>query len=301
MAQRYTTTLAEALGTAGIELKSHTIGKTYRVRCPRCNKQRRDDALSVTIKAVSDVVWTCWRCKWSSGWRKGSSSDISWTVNAEPVRHSAKLPHGSGLSDYWHRIVGAANLVAADDLAGRYLTGRCCDLPRNDVLFHPSVWHPQERRSFPAMIGVITDIRTGARISLHFTFLDPDGNGKAPIDTPRLYLKGHSKRGVVRLTPDDEITRGVIIGEGLETCLSYALEYNGNWACLDAGNLEAFPVLPGLEGITVLIDNDAAGRRAFSAVRDRYRAAGFVHPLDIIGVEIVGESGADVNDLARTA
>jgi hypothetical protein len=293
------TDLAKALNSAGIKLpSSYEVDKTYRLPCPRCKKEGRDDALAVTIKSASDVVWRCFRCPWASGWRAGGALP----AKVEPVQVAAKPKRAAGLSDYWQRIVAQAKPVTADDLAGRYLTGRCCALPRNDVLFHPSIWHPQERRAFPAMIGVITDIITVEPISLHFTFLDPDGNGKAPVDRPRLYLAGHRKvGGVVRLTPDDEISMGAILGEGIETCLSYALEYSGIWACLDAGNLAAFPVLPGLEGITVLIDNDDAGRRAFAAVRDRYRAAGFTHPLDIISVEVAGEPGADVNDIARAA
>jgi putative DNA primase/helicase len=222
-------------------------------------------------------------------------------AKAKHASHSTKETHASVLSDYGRRIVAEAKPVTAEDLAGRHLLGRCCALPSNDVLFHPSVWHPQEKRAYPAMVAVITDILTVEPISLHFTFLDPAGGGKAKIEQPRRYLYGHRKVGVVRLTPDHEITQGLVLGEGLETCLSYALEYSGIWACLDAGNLGAFPVLPGIEGLTVLIDHDEAGHRAFGTVRDRYRAAGLTHPLDIIGIEVKGKPGDDINDLVRTA
>jgi hypothetical protein len=207
-----------------------------------------------------------------------------------------------GLSGYGRRIWDQAKPVAADDLAGRYLTGRCCALPQNDVRLHGSVWHHWERRAFPAILALITDVRTAASRSLHLTYLDPNGGGKAKIEKPRLYLAGHRKvGGVVRLHPDDSVTQGLIVGEGLETCLTYALEFAPVWACLDAGNLAAFPVLSGLAGLTVLVDHDDTGRRAFAAVRDRWRVAGFINGLDVIGVEVTGKPGSDVNDLVAVA
>ena len=66
--------------------------------------------------------------------------------------------------------------------------------------------------------------------------------------------------------------------------------------CLDAGNVGAFPALPGLEGLTVLVDQDPAGRRALAEVRARYGAAG----VDVIAVASAAE-GEDLNDVARAA
>jgi hypothetical protein len=288
--------LAQALGAAGIKLPTGwKVGETYRLRCPRCNREGRDDALSVTLKATDDVVWQCFRCQWASGWRPNGAEPEA-PAKAAHAHHSVKPKH-LGLSDYWRRVIAGAKPVTADDLAGRYLLGRCCALPQNDVRYLDKAWHPQERRSFPAMVGIITDIVTTEPISLHLTYLAEDGSGKAPVDRPRLYIKGHPKAGgVVRLHADDEVTMGVIIGEGIETCLSYALEFAPVWSCLDAGNLGEFPVLPGLEGLTVLIDNDKAGEEAFTEVRDRYEAAG----IEVIGIKAPGGLN-DINDLARAS
>jgi hypothetical protein len=292
-------TLADALNSAGIVLPSHTIDRTHRAPCPHCDRGPKDGALAVTIHSNVDAVWICHRCGWSGGWRARER------MPARPVDHGQHLPkatHASGLSDFGRRIWDQAKPVTADDLAGRHLARRCCALPKNDVRLHGSVWHPRERRAFPAMVALVTDIRTAAAMSLHLTYLDPNGGGKAKIEQPRLYLAGHRKAGgVVRLHPDYSVTQGLIVGEGLETCLTYALEFAPVWACLDAGNLAAFPVLSGLEGLTVLVDHDDAGRRAFGAVRDRWRAAGFTNGLDVIGVEVAGKPGSDVNDLVAIA
>jgi putative DNA primase/helicase len=286
--------LNAALDRAGIPLRSYAVGRTHRAPCPSCDKGPRDDALAVTIHAPDDAVWRCHRCQWSGGWRsRGPTPE-------RPLRpaqtQESKAHPAAGLSDYGCRIIAEGKSVTADDLAGGYLTARCSAIPRNGLLFHPSVWHPQERRAYPAMVGVITDIFTVTPISLHFTFLDPLG-GKAKIERTRLYLAGHRKGGgVVRLTPDDEVTQGLVLGEGLETCLSYGLEYSGIWACLDAGNLAAFPLLSGIEALTVLVDHDEAGERAFDTITARYRAAGFTRPLDIIRIE-APTPGQDINDL----
>ena len=46
------------------------------------------------------------------------------------------------------------------------------------------------------------------------------------------------------------------------------------WACLSAGTLANFPVLGGLEALTVFADNDTPGAQAAEACVARWRAAG---------------------------
>jgi hypothetical protein len=121
----------------------------------------------------------------------------------------------------------------------------------------------------------VTDAVTGATISLHTTWLAPDGSGKAPIERPRLLAKGCRKAGgVVRLWPDEAVTTGLCITEGIETALSAAHGFRPVWACIDAGNLAEFPLLAGVETLTVVTDHDRAGIAAFNAVAARWLAAG---------------------------
>ena len=123
------------------------------------------------------------------------------------------------------------------------------------------------------MVGLITDASSAAPMSMHFTFLQADGN-KAPVDGSRLYLPGHRKTGgVIRLWPDAEVATGLLIGEGIETALSGARHFAPTWAALDAGNLGRFSVLNGIEALTILADDDDAGRRAAETCAARWRAA----------------------------
>jgi len=65
-------------------------------------------------------------------------------------------------------------------------------------------------------------------------------------------------KGIVRLFPDESSTNGWSIGEGLESSISGYVLFGGPpiWAALDAGNLGSFPVLAGVEALTIFSDND---------------------------------------------
>jgi hypothetical protein len=121
----------------------------------------------------------------------------------------------------------------------------------------------------------VTDVLSGAAISLHTTWLAPDGSGKAPIERPRLLAQGCRKAGgVVRLFPDEDVNTGLCIAEGIETAMVAARGFAPAWATIDAGNLATFPVLDGIESLTVAVDHDKAGLVAFNAVAARWLAAG---------------------------
>ena len=46
------------------------------------------------------------------------------------------------------------------------------------------------------------------------------------------------------------------------------------WAATSAGAVARFPVLPGIDSLTLFADSDAAGLKAAEACKDRWRAAG---------------------------
>jgi putative DNA primase/helicase len=144
-------------------------------------------------------------------------------------------------------------------------------------------------------VALVTDVLTVEPISLHQTWLAPDGSGKASIDRPRLLLKGHRKAGgIIRLVEDAEVTLGLAIAEGLETALTTMRAFRSTWACIDAGNLAAFPVLSGIEALTIVEDHDPAGRAAARACADRWLAAGAE-----VWIWHAPTEGGDLNDVAR--
>ncbi|NUB05630.1 hypothetical protein FW320_05485 [Azospirillum sp. Vi22] len=208
-----------------------------------------------------------------------------------PIEHAALSPWGREL---W----ASARPITADCIAGRYLLGRLCALPGP----HAVRWVPALRygdSEFPALLGLITDAQDADRaLNLHRTWLAPDGSGKAPVDRPRLLLKGHRKAGgVIRLSGDFDVTAGLGIAEGLETSLTaLAAGWGPVWCCIDAGNVGNFPVLPGIEALTVFADHDQAGRSAADKVAARWAAAG--REARIL---LPPKPGDDLNDWARAA
>lgn len=135
------------------------------------------------------------------------------------------------------KVFLAAQVSLAGTPAADYLAGRGIDLadlgrqPRA-LRFHPGLWEPSTRAPFPALVGAVTSV-SGEMIGVHRTWLAraPDGRwSKAPVLRPKMSL-GFVGGGAIRLwrgasgkplrdAPDGET---VVIGEGIETCLSIAL------------------------------------------------------------------------------
>jgi putative DNA primase/helicase len=223
---------------------------------------------------------------------------------SEPERHDTLAPWAS-------RVWASCRPIEPGTLAARYLDHRGCILPpsEGELRWHPDLPDRLSGYRGPALVALVTDIETGDPINLHRTWLAADGNGKAPIAKPRRLLKGHPSNGVVRLWPDEEVTCGLVIGEGVETCLCAARAgLVPVWATVSAGNLAPFPVLPGLEGLTVLVDHDLpnrktgkrAGIEAARAVVERYAAAG-LDPERDIRVILPPSEGEDAADLEAAA
>jgi hypothetical protein len=121
-------------------------------------------------------------------------------------------------------------------------------------------WHPKCPSGSSAtgcVIARYTDAITG----------EPRGIWRRPINGERPRALGPMAGCVIRLWPDDIITSGLVLGEGVETTLSAALHvrHRGTllqpaWAAGCADNMANFPVLPGLTALTLLVDHDESGR-----------------------------------------
>lgn len=160
-------------------------------------------------------------------------------------------------------------------------------------------WHPScpwEDEKYGAMIALLTDAVTGEARAIHRTALTPAGN---KIGRKML---GPASGCVIRLWPEEEVHEGLVIGEGIETVLAAAISITHKstllqpaWACSTAGLLGTFPVLAGIEALTILVDNDESGvgQRAAEECSARWAEAGReVHLLT------PRKLGADFNDVA---
>jgi putative DNA primase/helicase len=96
------------------------------------------------------------------------------------------------------------------------------------------------------------------------------------------------------LWPDEEVTYGLTVAEGIETALSAAHAYKPVWSCLDAGNLAVLPPLEGVDALTIIADHDEAGLRAADECARRWTADGCGVTVWRSPVE-----GQDFNDFLR--
>ncbi|WP_310460683.1 toprim domain-containing protein [Sphaerotilus sp.] len=223
----------------------------------------------------------------------------------EPVR-----PTHESLSEYGRRIWSESR-PPAGTIGAEYLLARRCVIPPadGDLRFHPALPYPKlgdtpEERAAqpdycgPALVALVTDIVTGEPIGLHRTWICADGTKPVNLPGPaRLTLGGHRKQGgCIRLWPDEAVTTGLGIGEGIESCLSLAHGFAPVWSLIDAGNLKALPVLPGIEALVIAADHDPAGIAAAQECATRWAAAGCR-----VSLLMAPAVGADLNDVLKAA
>jgi hypothetical protein len=275
--------IIESLWQKGIVLKS-TQYRTHRAACPKCangKSRQHDHALAVTLNP-DGAVWLCHRC----GFKGGIRSQERLTHHRQHGRPSIPKVEDPtkalALNDRAQRLLSECQHPQKAGVVRTYLTERRRVIfPDHclDIWEHPYCFNWRTKSYHPAMIAVATNIRTNQPQTLHFTFLQRDGLGKADLgkDT-RLFMGGHSmKHTVVRLTPNEDVTMGLAIAEGIETALSaMTMGFSPVWACLSADNLTHFPVLNGIECLTVIADADEnqRGQKAANTAVERWLDAG---------------------------
>jgi hypothetical protein len=136
--------------------------------------------------------------------------------------------------------------------------------------FHAGLKHPSGG-VWPAMVALVTHGATGSPIAVHRTFLADDGNGKAPVDPPKMML-GPCRGGVVRLSEPGDV---LMVGEGIETCLA-ATQASGRpaWAALSTSGLRSLDLPNAVHDVIVLADGDAPGEAAAQDCARRWKREG---------------------------
>jgi hypothetical protein len=121
------------------------------------------------------------------------------------------------------------------------------------------------------MVALVTHGTDGTPVAIHRTFLAVGGNGKAPVDPPKVML-GPCRGGAVRLgrvQPD----QWLIIAEGIETTLTVmeACAMPG-WAALSASGIRSLILPPEASKVLICADNDAngTGQRAVDCAAERF-------------------------------
>jgi hypothetical protein len=143
------------------------------------------------------------------------------------------------------------------------------------------------------MLALFTDLDTVAPCGIHRTYLKADGSGKDDTGPQKMML-GRARHAAIRLVPDDTVTYGLAICEGIETGLSLRAAGQPIWALGSAGAIAAFPRLAGIECLTIFADHDEAGLRAAMTCKRRLEG-------DDLEVTVICPNAAntDFNDLLK--
>jgi hypothetical protein len=135
-----------------------------------------------------------------------------------------------------------------------YLASRGLGL--DDELDDVLRWHADTG----AMIALFRTIGSNRPQAVSRTFLDREGRKRE-----RKFL-GPVGGAAIKLDSDDSVLSGLHIGEGVETCMAARrLGLRPCWTLGSAGAIAAFPVLNGIEALTLLAEGDKASERAVEA------------------------------------
>jgi hypothetical protein len=231
---------------------------TGRDRCnvPGPGHSKADRSLSIRIDPTDSL-----------GFKVHSFAGDGWQVCRDYVAGALGLQRvGTDLvarSPDFPSQIWSESVCASGTLVEKYLASRQLGLPdrHQEVLrFHPSCPFGKGSRH-PCMVGLYRDIRTNEAKAIHRTALTSDGK---KIDRKSIGPIGGC---AIKLTADDDVTEGLTIGEGIETVLAgMALNFQPAWALGAANPIAKFPVLSGVECLTILVDRDASGTGQASAL-----------------------------------
>lgn len=175
-------------------------------------------------------------------------------------------PRGTIVEQY----LDSRGLTFDPNLAGRVLrfNANCPFKLKDDLVIH-----------LPATIALFTGITDNIARAIHRTAIKPDGSGKAemPDSTSPKKMLGPTKDCCIKIDANETVLEGLGIGEGLETCLSVRVRgWRPIWCLGSAGAIANFPVLSGVEALTIFADHDESGvgLRAAQVCARQWRAVG---------------------------
>jgi putative DNA primase/helicase len=191
--------------------------------------------------------------------------------------------------ELWQEAVPIVNTAAQRYLARRGIVGLPVGVDGAALRFHPAC--PFGDVGLPCMLAIMRDICNNEPRAIYRTALTPTAEKIA-----RMAL-GPKTGAAVKLSMDEEVTQGLAIGEGVETVLSgMRLGFCPAWALGDAAAVENFPVISGIDALSIFVDNDASGRGQSAALEcsARWTKAG----REVFRV-IPDRCGDDMNEIAQ--
>lgn len=199
-----------------------------------------------------------WPARRQSGLNSGRSRP-----SIKPVEHTPRYQQQA------FRIWNAAR-PAAFSFVAAYLSARSITVPPPPSLRFAELKHPSGG-IWPAMVALVTRGSDEKFMGVHRTFLSVDGSSKAPVEPSKMML-GPCSGGAVILSNHTDF---LLIGEGIETCLS-AMQATGYpaWAALSANGMRSLDLPQEVREVVVLADGDATGEAAARECAARWKNEG---------------------------
>jgi Toprim domain-containing protein len=280
------------------------IGRTVCAPCPLCSHvrrsaNRRKKVFAIQLKEPDFAIFNCMHCG-AGGYvhpdrphtvdqaerkqqrayadRREREDRQRRTASALELWEERKPFHGSPAEPYLRVTRGLGGWIDEFDLD-------------QSLGFHPAC--PFDGQRLPCMLALARNIQTDEPQAIHRTALKL---GPKPERIDRLSY-GPIAGSAIKLSPDDDVTGGLLIGEGIETVLSASLllKFKPCWSVLSRSGIAKSPILPGVECVTIAVDNDESG----DGQRD---AAKLVERLVGAGVEAITTQtnlAKDFNDMLQ--
>jgi hypothetical protein len=189
----------------------------------------------------------------------------------------------------WQEATPIVATIAAEYLATRGILHLAADIDGKVLRFHPSC--PYDGSQHPCLLALMRDVFTNEPRAIQRTALTLAGE-----KISRMAL-GPKAGAAIKLSADEDVAMGLAVGEGLETVLSaMQLGFSPAWALGDAGNVQSFPILSGVECLTVIVDNDESGTGQRAAVECSLRWTDAGREVFRVLPERCGE---DMNDIVQ--
>jgi putative DNA primase/helicase len=126
-----------------------------------------------------------------------------------------------------------------------------------------------------AIVALMTDAATAAPRGVQRIYVSANDGRNVKTDGGKNLKKMLGNAGVIRITADEDVLEGLAICEGVEDALTILQGgWAPIWAASSAGGIHKFPVLSGIEALTIFRDDDEAGLKAAEACAVRWHGAG---------------------------
>jgi len=234
------------------------------VSCPGPGHSPKDRSLSVRLSVASPLGFIAHshcgddfrECRDYVTAKLGLDPD-AWKRNRDEAKDQPKAPAPARPDDSADRIREALDYWKESreprgTIAQRYLNSRALDLP-DDIAGSVIRWNPRIK----AMISLFRNIKTGEPQAVLRTYLDDSGRKRKVFDRDgkelgeRLF-KGPTGGAAIMLDPFNSVTDTLVIGEGVETCLTGRQEgMRPTWALGSCGEIKKFATIDGVRSLTI--------------------------------------------------